>query len=352
MQKNHYSQTETPVFSKFFGNLADGNEVLLFTLCNKNGAELSVMNYGATITSLKIPISETKKVDVVLGFDTLEDYLYSFDLASAPYFGTTVGRFAGRINNAKFSLNETQIHLNKNHGNHNIHGGNSGFSRKFWKVISTSNTDNPSITFRYESENNEENFPGELAINVTYTLSDNNELIVEYSAISTEDTIVNCTQHSYFNLDGQADAVTNQTLFVNSKQILETTLENIPTGNFVNLNDHKFDFSIPKKGPNQIDNTFVLENNDEVKASLLSEKNKLKMSVFTNQPAVHIYVGGNCSNQIKGKENTNYHAQSGICFETQKYPDAPNHSHFPSAVLKKGETYHQKTTFKFENILL
>ncbi|KGD69053.1 aldose epimerase [Flavobacterium aquatile LMG 4008 = ATCC 11947] len=341
---------ETPVFSKFFGNLPDGNEVLLFTLCNKNGAELSVMNYGATITSLKIPISETKKVDVVLGFDTLDDYINSFDLPSAPYFGTTVGRFAGRINNAQFSLNDKKIQLNKNHGSHNIHGGNDGFSRKFWKLISSAENDNPSITFQYISENNEENFPGKLTANVTYTLTDSNELIVDYSAISTEDTVINCTQHSYFNLDDQADTIANQTLFVNSKQILETTSENIPTGNFVNLENHKFDFLNPKNAPNQIDNTFVLEHNNEVKAWLFSEKNNLKMSVFTSQPAVHIYVGGNCFNQIKGKENANYHAQSGICFETQNYPDAPNHRHFPSAVLRKGETYHHKTTFKFENI--
>lgn len=350
MQKNHYSQLETPVFSKFFENLPEGNEVLLFTLCNKNGAELSVMNYGATITSLKIPISETKKVDVVLGFDTLEEYINSFDLQSAPYFGTTVGRFAGRINNAQFLLDDKKIHLNKNHGNHNIHGGEVGFSRKFWKLITTSETNNPSITFQYISENNEENFPGELTINVTYTLTESNELFVDYTATSTEDTVINCTQHSYFNLDGQADAVANQTLFVNSKQILETTSENIPTGNFINLDNHKFDFFNPKNAPNQIDNTFVLEHNDEVKAWLFSEKNNLKMSVFTNQPAVHIYVGGNCFNQIKGKENVNYHAQSGICFETQNYPDAPNHSHFPSAILRKDETYHHKTTFKFENI--
>lgn len=350
MQKNHYSQIETPIFSKFFGNLPDENEVMLFTLCNKNGAELSVMNYGATITSLKIPISETKKVDVVLGFETLQEYINSFDLPSAPYFGTTVGRFAGRINNAQFLLNDKKIQLNKNHGNHNIHGGNCGFSRKFWKLISASETDNPSITFQYISENNEENFPGELTINVTYSLLESNELIIDYSAISNEDTVINCTQHSYFNLDGQADVVANQTLFVNSKQILETTSENIPTGNFVNLDNHKFDFLNPKNAPNQIDNTFVLEKNDAIKASLFSEKNKLKMYVFTNQPAVHIYVGGDCFNQIKGKENVNYHAESGICFETQNYPDAPNHSHFPSAILRKGETYHHKTTFKFEKV--
>lgn len=350
MQKNHNSQIDSPVFSKFFGNGPEGDEVLLFTLVNKNGIEISIMNYGATITSLKIPISGTKKIDVVLGFDTLDNYINSFSLSSAPYFGTTVGRFAGRINNGQFMLNQKKIQLIKNHASHNLHGGNLGFSRKFWKFVHASETENPAVTFQYISVDNEENFPGELTINVTYTLTDSNELKVDYSATSTEDTIINLTQHSYFNLDGQSDNVTNQILFVNSKQILETTAENIPTGNFVNLKDHKFDFSNPKDVPNQIDNTFVLDNNNELKASLFSEKNKLKMSVFTNQPAVHIYVGGNCFNQIKGKENTNYHAQSGVCFETQNFPDSPNHSHFPSAILRKDETYNHHTIFKFENL--
>lgn len=350
MLKNNYPQISSSIFSKFFGTLSDGNDVLLFTLSNKNGAELSVMNYGATITSLKIPVSETKKVDVVLGFDSLKDYINSYDLPSAPYFGTTVGRFAGRINNAQFTLNENQFLLNKNHGNHNLHGGNIGFSKKFWKFIETAESDNPSITFQYISENNEENFPGELTISVTYTLTDDNQLIVNYTANSTEDTIINCTQHSYFNLDGRSDAITNQKLFVNSKQILETTSENIPTGNFVNLEKHSFDFSNSKNAPHQIDNTFVLENSNEVNAFLFSEKNRLKMSVFTNQPAVHVYVGGNCFNQIKGKENVDYHAQSGICFETQNFPDAPNHKHFPNAILRKGEQYKHNTIFKFENL--
>lgn len=348
MEKNHFSQIETTKNVKSFGLLPDGKEVLYYTLRNKNGCEFSVINYGATITSLKIPIADNQKIDVVLGFETLEDYINSYYLPSPPYFGTTVGRFAGRINNAEFLLNGKRNFLNKNHGEHNIHGGILGLSRKFWKVMIINLEENPSITLEYISKSNEENFPGELIVKVTYTLTEENELKVNFTAKSDEDTIVNLTQHSYFNLDGHSNDITNQKLTVYSNKVLETNDEQIPTGEFAFLKNHDFDFSSVKPCPTSIDNTFVLEGCNAV--TLFSEKNKLKMTVTTNQPAVHIYVGGNCFNQIKGKENTDYHPKSGICFETQNFPDAPNHNNFPSSVLRKGEEYNHQTTFKFEKI--
>ncbi len=348
MEKNHFSQIESTRNVKSLGILSDGNEVLCYTLHNKNGMELSVMNFGATIMSLKIPVSDTEKIDVVLGFDTLQAYIDSFDLPSAPYFGTTIGRFAGRINNSTFSLNGKQYSLNKNHGNHNLHGGMLGFSRKFWKATMITIDENPSITMEYTSKTNEEGFPGELSVKVTYTLTDENELSVNYNAKSAEDTIVNLTQHSYFNLDGHLNTIKNQELTINSQKIVATTEELIPTGKFHDLKNHDFNFTTAKSCPTSIDNTFVLE--DQNAAILYSKKNKLKMSVSTNQPAVHVYVGGNCFGQIKGKENADYHPTSGICFETQNFPDAPNHSNFPSSVLKKGGEYHHHTIFKFEHI--
>ncbi|HNP32956.1 MAG TPA: aldose epimerase family protein [Flavobacterium sp.] len=348
MEKNHFSQTGTTKNVKSFGLLSDGKEILCYTLRNKNGLELSVIDYGATITSLKIPISNDVKIDVVLGFDTIDDYINSYYLQSPPYFGTTIGRFCGRIDNAEFSLNGKKHFLNKNHGEHNIHGGILGFNRKLWKVKETTSNENPAITLQYISPNNEENFPGELIVQVTYTLTEKNELKVNYSAKSSEDTLVNLTQHSYFNLDGHSNDISNQQLTINSGKVLETNEELIPTGEFAPLKNHDFDFSSAKSCPDFIDNTFVLENQNA--ATLYSEKNKLKMSVITNQPAVHIYVGGNCFNKIKGKENTDYHSKSGICFETQNFPDAPNHAHFPNSVLKKGEEYNSQTSFCFENL--
>ena len=347
MLKTLFSQFATIDFKKSIGFSATGEEIICYRLKNKNGIELDVINYGATITSLKILLANKKKVDVVLGFESLEDYINSFSLPNAPYLGALVGRYAGRINNATFVLNGNKIDLTKNHGAHQIHGGVEGFSKAVWEVKTvTSNT----IVLEYTSQDNEEKFPGILTTQITYTLTDENELKVEMMAKSTEDTIINLTQHSYFNLNGHSETIENQELFVNSSKTLETNIENIPTGRFFELDRTPFDFNSPKECPKKIDNTFVLNKETEVAAILFSSKNSLKMSVITNQPAVHIYVGGNCFTLIKGKENANYHPLSGICFEAQNFPDAPNHEHFPSAVLKKGETYLHNTVFKFENI--
>ncbi len=348
MEKIGYSHFQEDKITKSFGLLPNGKEVFCHTLTNKNGVELSVINYGAAITSLKIPTSSGEKIDVVLGFENLKNYMESYHLPSAPYFGTVVGRYAGRINKGHFVIGETHFLLNKNHGENHLHGGKKGLSKVLWEVKEIVADENPSITLSYLSQPSDDNYPGELYIEVKYTLTENNELVVNFTAKSTEDTIVNLTQHSYFNLDGHSEDIQNQELFINSGKILETTNENIPTGKFIHLENHEFDFWKPKKCPASIDNTFVLDKDNDCKASLFSSKNNLKMSVYTNQPAIHIYVGGNCFNQIKGKENANYHTQSGICFETQNFPDAPNHSHFPNAVLKKEETYTHNTTFIFE----
>jgi aldose 1-epimerase len=334
---------------KFFGNLPDGGVIDSCELTNKNGMQLKVITYGATITSLKIPLKNGDFIDVVLGFDTMEAYLNSFQLKGAPYFGATVGRYAGRINNSTFSLNGKSIVLNSNNNGHSLHGGNSGFSQKQWKIKNVTDGKNPSITLSYFSPDGEENYPGDLTIDLTYTLSDDNELIIEYVATTSEDTVINLTHHSYFNLDGHNSTILEQDLSINSNKILETNEHTIPTGQFLNLENNLFDFNQAKKCPQTIDTTFILNDGEEISASLFSPKNNLEMLVYTNQPAVHIYVGGNCFNAIKGKENADYHPLSGICFETQNFPDAPNHDHFPNAVLRKDEIYQHKTIYKFQN---
>lgn len=347
MQKNPISQNNPAFFMKSFGLHPNGKEVFCYTLSTKSGMELDVINYGASLVSLKIPLENGNKVDVILGFESLSDYINSFNLPSAPYFGAIVGRYAGRINQAQFTLNDKVISLTKNHNPHQLHGGLEGFSKAFWEVTAVNSN---SITLAYCSTDGEENFPGEVVTQITYSLTEDGELKVSMHAKSDQDTIINLTQHSYFNLEGHSDSVVNQELLVHASETLETTSENIPTGKFINLKGYEYDFSIPKKCPTSIDTTFVLSKENAIAATLFSKKNNLKMSVLTNQPAVHIYVGGNCFNQIKGKENANYNSLSGICFEAQNFPDAPNHKHFPSAVLKKGDTYIHNTTFKFEKL--
>ncbi|MBC5837829.1 aldose epimerase family protein [Flavobacterium muglaense] len=349
MKIKQISHLDLKTTKKLFGNTSNNEVVHLYELTNKNGMRLQLTNFGATVTSLNIPLKNNQTVDVVLGFDTLESYMKSFQLDGAPYFGATVGRYAGRISNGVFNLNGTAVSLYKNNNNHSLHGGNHNFSQKVWEVVKITEGENSSITLNYVSPDGDEHYPGELSVSLTYTLSEKNELIIAYKATTTADTIVNLTHHSYFNLDGHQASLTGQELIINSEKMLETTIESIPTGTILNTAGSVFDFTNPKQCPALIDNTFVIEKTNEYAASLFSKNNKLKMTVYTNQPAVHIYVGGNCLNQIKGKANCDYHSLSGICFETQNFPDAPNHPHFPSAILRKNETYQHKSIYKFQS---
>ncbi|RZJ68765.1 MAG: galactose mutarotase [Flavobacterium sp.] len=349
MKLKQISNFVEPIFEKVFGFANGFEKVGLYTLQNKNGMQLRVSDYGATVTSLQVPTKSGEMIDTVLGFENLQDYLDAYDLPSAPYFGAAIGRYAGRIARAHFSLNGKQFVLNANENGNTLHGGNVGFGQKIWNVKRLLPGNNPSITLSLVSADTDEHFPGKLTVELTYTLTEENEFIVEYKAITTEDTVVNLTHHSYFNLDGHDKNVTDQLLTVNSNKIVETDSKNIPTGNFVELQNHAFDFSQAKPCPQSIDNTFVLEGDYGQAATLYSPGKKLKMSVFTNQPGVHIYVGGNCFDRIKGKEGADYHALSGICFETQNFPDAPNHANFPSSMLRKDSIYHHKTIYKFQS---
>lgn len=336
-------------YSQLFGVLPNGQEVYVYEISNSKGMTLKVMNYGATVIALKKTLKNGGLVDVVLGFETLDDYIKSYSLPSAPYFGATIGRFAGRIANASFNLNDKSIVLNQNNNGNALHGGIEGFSQKLWQFEQIKTGINTSISFSYVSPNAEENYPGELKVIITYTLTDENEFEIEYKAISDSETIVNLTHHSYFNLEGQKGNVLGQELHINAAEILATN-QMIPTGDVQQVIKTDFDFTIPKFCPATIDTTFVLDTNQTLGATLFSLKNNLKMSVFTNQPGLHIYIGGNCFNQIKGKEGVDYHTQSGICFETQNFPDAPNHSHFPSAILLPGDIYFHKTIYKFQSL--
>ena len=333
---------------KIFGVLPNGRTVYAYTLCNSKGIEFTVINYGATITSLNLYGKNGKK-DIVLGFDTLEDYIHSHQLSAPPYFGAVIGRYSGRIKNGEFMLDGRQIRLNKNthHNSHTLHGGIKGFDKVFWEIKNVSYTDDISLTLSYTSADGEEEFPGELNVEVTYTLNQKNEIVIQYKAVSSEDTIINLTNHSYFNLNGHDSNVLEQELFVNSDTILEIDEANIPTGYLIKAADKGFNFLHGGHCPEKIDDSFVINDHSVPAAILRSKASALQMSVFSDQPSVHIYVGGNCFG-MKGKQEALYHTHSGICFESQNYPDAPNQPHFPSAVLKKGKTYRQKTTWKFD----
>lgn len=345
-ERNHIDCTENKFFKKLFGTLPNGTDVYTYTICNNKGVELSVMNYGATITALHLE-NKNIKLDIVLGFDTLEGYLISAELPAPPYFGAVIGRYSGRIKNGVFDLNGKQIQLHKNTANntHTLHGGINGFDKVFWHV---KHVDDASITLFYTSPDGEEEFPGELQVEVTYTLTQKNEIVIQYKAVSSEDTIINLTNHSYFNLNGHKSDLFGQELFVNSDSILEIDEYNIPSGVFTKASTEGFDLMYGNRCPEKIDDSFVIQDHSIAAAILKSKVTGLQLSVFSDQPSVHIYVGGNCFG-LNGKNGADYHHYSGICFESQNYPDAPNHDHFPNAVLKKGEIYHQKTTWEFNS---
>lgn len=349
MEKNHISHLTNKSIAKLFGTLPDGREVHEYVITNGKGLEVAFITYGAAIRSLFVEGKNGAKTDVVLGFDTLEGYTGSYGLPSPPYFGAIIGRYAGRIANGAFAIDGVQHQLNKNLGENTLHGGPMGFCRVVWEVKEVKQgTDTASITFAYTSPDGDEHFPGELLTEVTYTLTPDNEIVIDYTAKSSEDTVINLTQHSYFNLDGHTGSVVNQQLMVNSSVLVDITDDGLPTGSYVEAGTKGYNFKTPSACPATIDNSFVLAENAQPAAILASDVTGLKMTAYTDQPSVHIYVGGNCFGTIEGKEGAAYHPQSGICFETQNFPDAPNHDNFPDAVLRKGDTYTQKTTWKFE----
>lgn len=343
MTKNNSSQ-KSEISQQKFSETKHSNEISIFTITNKNGVEATFTNYGATLLSLFVP-TKNGKIDVVLGFDSVDEYIKAFEIGASPYFNAIVGRFAGRIRNGQFPLNGKIIQLDKNHGNHHLHGGKHQLSNIAWNFEKYDEANN-SLTFSYLSKANEF-YPGNVNIKVSYSLSDENELKIKYRATTTEDTLLNLTNHAYFNLDGVSGNTLNQKLHINADVFLELDEENIPTGKFTELENHDFNFKNPKKVVAGIDHCFVLKNNTEPAAILESEKNRLAMKVFTDQPAVQIYVGGKTADELQNKENANYHTESGICFETQTFPDAPNHDGFPNSILRKGETYEQNTSFQF-----
>jgi aldose 1-epimerase len=350
MEIKHISHFTPNFVIKSFGITAEGQVVDSCELTNKKGTKMQVIAFGATLTSLQIPLKNGNVVDVVLGFDNLESYIKSFEIEGAPYFGSTVGRYAGRIKDSVFEMNGKKIHLSTNNSTHSLHGGIDNFSRKIWTIKNVKAGENPSVTLTYLSPSGEENYPGDLNVEITYTLTEGNELMLDYTATTTKDTVINLTHHTYFNLDGHEGSVLNQELQLPSKKTVEITNEGVPTGKIIEVANTDFDFTTTKSCPASIDNSFVIENNEAVAATLKSSKNNLKMEVITDQPSVHIYVGGKTDAALENKAGVEYHSQSGICFETQNFPDAPNHSHFPNAILKPTETYKQKTIYKFEEL--
>ena len=352
------SCTDTKDHRVLFGKLKNGENIYKYLLAN-GSCEIEVISYGGIITSIKVPDKNNNLIDVALGFETLDPYLKDH-----PYFGAIVGRYANRIDNGKFTINNMDYNLPINNNGTSLHGGIKGFDKVNWDIISYDSKDKRYLKLNYLSKDLEEGYPGNLNIYVTYSLSDDNELTVEYEAESDKATVLNLTQHTYFNLSGESSGdILNHDLEINADSYLPVNKKIIPTGEIKNVVGTPFDFRKKKKigrDLNQIDDQLILGkgydhcwvlNNYNKKLRKISEvysdDSKIKMEVFTDLPGVQLYIGNFLDGSLKSKKGKKYIKRSGFCLETQFFPNSPNLESFPSTILEPGQKFNSKTSFKF-----
>ncbi len=334
-----------------------------YVLTNAHGLSVKILNFGAKAMSITVPDKEGNPGDVVLGYDTPEEYING-----NPYFGATIGRYANRIANGKFSLDEKGYSLCKNNGNNSLHGGPGGFNNVVWDVVDFKNeNESHFVKLKYFSKDGEEGFPGNLMAYVTYTLSEDNELIINYEASCDKKTIVNLTHHSFFNLkDGGKSNVLNHVLKIDADRYTPVNKELITTGEMARVKQTPLDFTTPFAIGKRINDDFeqlhfgngydhnwiLNQGNDTLHfaAEVYEPVTGRKMEVYTTEPGIQFYSGNFLDKTDTGKNNTEYKSRSAFCLETQHFPDSPNHPDFPSVVLNPEEEYQQKTIYKFSVI--
>lgn len=340
-----------------FGKTPDGRAVNLFVLTNQKGMEAAITDYGGVVVFLKVPDRKGAVGDVVLGYDTLDGYL-----KDTSYFGGIIGRYGNRIARGRFTLNGAAYTLAKNNGENHLHGGKRGFDKVIWEAKDVSSARGAALQLNYVSKDGEEGYPGQLSVQVTYTLTDNNELRIEYSATTDKDTVVNLTNHSYFNLAGAGDILGHQ-LKINASRFTPVDKTLIPTGQLMLLASTPFDFRQSTAIGQRInandeqlrfgggyDHNWVLDaaaGKLAQAAELYDPASGRVLQVFTTEPGIQFYSGNFLDGSIKGKEGRVYAHRSGLCLETQHFPDSPNQANFPSTVLKPGQKFHSVTEFRF-----
>ncbi|XCF07420.1 aldose epimerase family protein [Tamlana crocina] len=342
-----------------YGKMPDGTIVEQYVLKNANGVEMEVITYGGRITSLKVPNKDGESENVVLGFNNLDGYL-----GDNPYFGALIGRFGNRIAKGKFSLNGEVYSLATNNGPNHLHGGLKGFDRVVWSAEPIEGGERPALKLTYLSADVEEGYPGNLNVTVVYTLTNDNTLEVDYSATTDKATVINLTQHAYFNLTGDfSKDILNHEVAINAGAFLPVDGTLIPTGEIRKVAGTPFDFNSAKTVGKEInaeneqlelgngyDHCWVLngeKGNLRLSASAFDKESGRFMEVFSTEPGMQFYTGNFLDGTLSTPSGGVYAKRSGFCFETQHFPDSPNQKDFPSVVLKPGETYTSKTSFKF-----
>lgn len=344
------------VTEKVFGKNSKGEKVVLYTLSNAKGSKVCVMNYGATIVQIVVPDRTGKLADVALGFDDFEPYM-----TKSPYFGATVGRYANRIAHGRFSLDGKDYQLACNNGANALHGGIKGFDKQIW-TAEILKSDEATVRFSLVSKDGEEGYPGNFKVSVTFTFNDENELAIRYEATTDKTTIVNLTNHSYFNLAGAGNgSVLGHEVKIHSDEYTPVDASLIPTGKLVTVENTPMDFrtetAIGKRikevggKPVGYDHNYVLNKgllSDQATAAEVYEpKSGRTLKVLTDQPGIQFYTGNFLDGSFAGKGGAVYQQYAGFCLETQHYPDSPNQPNFPSVVLKPGETFKTSTTYVF-----
>ncbi len=354
MSKSSGTITQAP-----FGQTAGGASVEIYTLRNSHGAQARIMTYGGIVQSLSMPDRHGHFADVVLGYDTLDGYL-----TNSPYFGALIGRYGNRIANGKFTLEGKTYTLATNNPPNCLHGGLVGFDKVVWTARPMETSHGPALILTYVSKGGEENFPGNLAVTAVYTLTDDNELKLEFTATTDAPTVVNLTHHSYFNLAGQGKGnILNHVVYINADTITPVDSTLIPTGKFADVTGTPFDFRKPtpigarinapdpvlQYGPGY-DHNWVI-NKPLGQLGLMAQVEEPAsgrvMQVWSDQPGLQFYAGNFLDGTIVGKGGAVYQRRSAFCMEPQHYPDSPNHPNFPTTELKPGETYHNTIIYKF-----
>ncbi len=348
---------------RYWGETPDGNEVSLYTLINSSGMHVSITNFGAIVTSVLVPDNNGILADVVLGYDNLAPYT---EKATNPHFGALVGRYANRIAKGQFTLDGQTHHLPINNGPNSLHGGIRGFDRHTWLGELTQAEVGPSVVLSYHSVDGEEGFPGDLDVRVTYTLTDSNELSIDYVATTDKPTVLNLTNHSYFNLAGAGNGlILDHEVQINADSYTPTDETSIPTGEIRPVECTPFDFRTPHAIGERIDadneqltfakgydHNFVLNGYEAAgdprfAARVVEPTSGRVMEVLTTQPAVQFYTANSLKGDLKSADGKVFERRGALCLEAQHFPDSPNHPEFPSTVLRPGETYHHKTIYKF-----
>lgn len=344
-------------------NKINKNLLKTYVLTNSKGVYVKILNFGAKVMSIKVPDKEGNIGDIVLGYDTPEEYING-----NPYFGAIIGRYANRIANGKFSLDGKEYSLSKNNGNNSLHGGPGGFNNVIWDVVEYKNDDkNHFIKLKYLSKNNEEGYPGNFFVYVQYTLNNDDELIINYEASCDKKTIINLTHHSFFNLkDGGKSSILEHILIINANRYTPINKNFIPTGEIASVKLSPMDFTAPVAIGKRINDDFeqlhfgkgydhnwvLYQGNDSLNfaAEVYEPVTGRKMDVYTTEPGIQFYSGNFLDRTDIGKNHVEYKYRSAFCLETQHFPDSPNHPNFPSVVLNPGEKYHQQTIYKFSVI--